>query len=181
MKLPADVVLLIRATAQRHALEPELVAAIVAHESHGIRSAFRPERKWYLMWDVKRWDRFRKLTPEEIASEAPPADFPSLTEKEFGSRTHEWWGQQIGWGLMQVQGATARWQGLRFPFVSELLFPEIGIEYGCRYLAFLRSRHELPEAVSAYNAGAPTKANLDSYVAPVMVHYATFKREGLGS
>jgi len=173
----------IRIAAGRHAVEPELVAAVVAQESHGIRSANRPERKWHLMWDVRRWDRFRPLTLAEIDSEAPPDDFHALTEDEFGSgtRTQEWWAQQMGLGLMQVQGATARWLGFRAPFLLELLFPDNALEYGCRYLAFLRARHPLEDAISAYNAGAPSEANADTYVKPVMAFLDTFRRVGLGS
>ena len=64
-------------------------------------------------------------------------------------------GRAMSWGLMQIMGQTAREKGFRGWF-PELCIPEVGLEWGCRYLASLRRQfgHEgWPVVVRAYNAG----------------------------
>jgi hypothetical protein len=177
-RFDSGLVLLIKAAALRAGLEPALVAALVAQESSGNPWAFRAEPQFHTMWDVAAWQPFRTLSAAEVASEAPPQAFASLAPC---SRTSEWWGQQVSWGPMQLIGATARWQGFRGPFLSELCSPDVGLLWGCRYFAHLRSLHPIEKAVSAYNAGAPTDANTESYVKPVLALYEKFAAGGLGA
>ena len=62
--------------------------------------------------------------------------------------------QKTSWGLLQVMGAVARELGCKKRFLTYLLDPKIGIEYGCMHLKNLYNRHGSWErAVSAYNFG----------------------------
>ena len=61
-------------------------------------------------------------------------------------------------GLMQIMPETAGWIGTRMGLditEGDLKNPEINIELGCWYLAFLKEEfsHELPLVIAAYNAG----------------------------
>ena len=60
-------------------------------------------------------------------------------------------------GLMQIMPETAWWIGAKmgWPITEENLEqPEINIELGCWYLAYLEEEfHELPLVIAAYNAG----------------------------
>ena len=86
----------------------------------------------------------------------------------------------MSWGPMQIMGATARWLGFKGTFLSELIEPEVGIEYGCKYLANLKRRFSgnsknncnqvddiaifCDKKISAYNAGSPRKKADGTYV-----------------
>lgn len=135
---------------------PELlVMAIVRVESGGNPYAWNPEPRYRYLWDVKKKAPFRALTPDEIAAEVPPKDFPTLG----GDRDQEWWGQQASWGLMQVMGAVARECGFNRPYLPELCDPALSLEYGCRHLSTLRdrfvTRYGWNGVIAAYNAGSP--------------------------
>jgi len=173
--VPPDIASHIVAVANRHALPVHLVAAICAKESSFIPQAWRPEPIYRYLWNVKTNERFRKLSPAEIASETPPPDFANVS----GPRAQEWWGQQSSWGLAQVMGAVAREYGFRGVFFPELCEPETGLEYACRFLASLLSRYSVEDAISAYNAGHPTLENEQTYVQPIMRWAAGYKAVGV--
>lgn len=162
--VPSSLLPLIRDAAARHRVRTPLAVAICAQESSFDPDAWRPEPKYRYLWNVRNEVPFRRLTPEEISSEVAPPDFPFLGV----SRAQEWWGQQSSWGLMQVMGAVAREHGYRRSFFPGLCKPEVGLEYGCRFLARLLARYDEQDAVSAYNAGRPTIDNNEKYVQPVL-------------
>ena len=62
-------------------------------------------------------------------------------------------------GLMQVMGQVARERGFRGAFLTALCNPQLGIQYGCSHLAYLRSRlavrgdASIASIASAYNGG----------------------------
>lgn len=163
------------AVANRHALPVHLIAAICAKESSFHPGAWRPEPVYRFLWNVAKGEPFRRLTPAEIASETPPSDFPKLG----GPSAQEWWGQQASWGLMQVMGANAREHGFRGVYFTDLCDPEIGLEFGCRFMARLLARNPVEDALSAYNAGSPTPKNAETYVAPIMRWAAGYKAVGI--
>lgn len=137
--------------AARHGLAPDLVQAVCLKESSGNPDAWNPEPKYQYFWDVARRAPFRPVTAAELAAKAPPADFRALA----GDRDQEWWAQQASWGLMQVMGAVAREQGFVDGWLTALLRPVIGLEFGCRTLAArLRwARGDTRAALAAYNGG----------------------------
>lgn len=146
----------IKAAARRHGLEAQTVATIVHIESSGRRHAWRPEPPFRYLVDVRTGRPFRDLTPAERASEIAPPDFPYLGD----SRNAEWWGQQASWGLMQVMGAVARECGFKGRDFPELCEVELGLEYGCAYLARQARRfqsHGGLDAIAAYNGGSPRR------------------------
>lgn len=65
------------------------------------------------------------------------------------------------WGVMQVMGQTARELGAQQPFLSELSRAEVGIRFGCLYLARCRDAHfkqfGWDGVIAAYNAGTPRR------------------------
>jgi len=140
----------IRIYAERFNLSPALVAAIVMQESGGHPGAWNPEPRWRWFWDVKQNGPFRRLYPGEGEAEKPPSDFPCLA----GDPDQEWWAQQASWGLMQIMGACARELGYKAPYLTELVDPFDGLNWGCKKFAQLQSRLGAG-AISAYNAGSP--------------------------
>jgi soluble lytic murein transglycosylase-like protein len=142
---------LIVSLATGYALDPAIVRAMVSIESSGDTFAYNPEPRYIYFWNVNTWKPFRAVTSQEVSSEFPPKDFPTLA----GDADQEWWAQQASWGLMQVMGAVAREQGFRQPYLTQLTVPEIGLLFGCRVLqSHLKwSKGVVPQALAAYNGG----------------------------
>lgn len=158
-------------------LDKSLVEAVVVIESGGDEFAWNPEPKYRYFWDVKRGRPFRKVTPGEVRSKFPPADFPTIA----GDKDQEWWGQQASWGLMQVMGAVARELGYRGRYLPSLTNPEANLAVGCQKLSGLlqRSLGDVERALAMYNGGA--LGNLKrpfrnaAYAAKVMKQYANIQ------
>ena len=169
---------LIREAAAAADLPLSLVQAVVAIESSGRPYAYKPEPPYRWLWDVRKGEPFRAITPAERASEYPPEDFRGPAGVTADA---EWWGQQASWGLMQVMGATARWLGYTEPDLPALCDPAIGLKYGCLYLARQTKRHGLAAGVAAYNAGSVVRVTADGpyinqgYVDKVMARMAAFE------
>lgn len=125
---------IIQAKSQAFGLPENLVRAMVEQES-----AFNPFRNRFEQGFYDSCIKGRKL------------DFvPPLCLK-----ITEALGRAMSWGLLQIMGATAREQGFR-GWLAELCSPEVGLEWGCRYLANLRRKygHEgWAVVVRAYNDG----------------------------
>lgn len=146
---------LIRNAATNHVLDYRLVGAIVQMESGGI-----PYRTRY----EKAWGNF--LTPDTYA-------------KMLGiTRDTEAMAQAHSYGLMQIMGATARGLGFK-GYLSSIVLSDIGLDWGCRYLAiqFDRFKKDIHQTISSYNAGTPSydhisgKFQNQSYVDGVMACY----------
>ncbi|GAB6035868.1 hypothetical protein JCM15519_04270 [Fundidesulfovibrio butyratiphilus] len=80
----------------------------------------------------------------------------------------------ISWGPMQIMGETARNIGFRGWF-PELCVPEVGVEWGCAYLARLRDRFLATGGwevvVRAYNGGPGHAYDVaNNYPAEVLSH-----------
>lgn len=138
--------------ASRHALDANLVEAIVIVESNGHPFAWNPEPRYRYLWDVQADAPFARIfSLEELGRRTPPSDFPTIA----GDPDQEWNGQGASWGLMQIMGAVARERGFRGPYLPELCRVELNLELGCRHLASLMKRADGGEAVAlgAYNAG----------------------------
>ena len=147
----------IRTVSDLYSLPYGLVHAVVVIESGGETSAWNPEPKYCWFWDVRRRAPFRRPLPLELESKTPPPDFPCLA----GDPDQEWWAQQASWGLMQVMGAVARELGCKLPYLTALCRPEVGLDYGCRYLRVLQDRYMDSAGwngiIAAYNAGSPRR------------------------
>jgi len=175
VSLPSGVAAVVSLAANRHGLEPAVLAALVWKESAGDTHAIRFEPHYRWLWDVYEWKPFRRLTSEEAGRSAPPTDFQGPTG---ASDATEWAMQRTSWGLCQVMGAVARERGFKGTFLSQLCEPEIGVEYGAMHLALLLRKWELSDALSAYNAGNPTETNEATYVRPVLKQAGLYRREG---
>ena len=133
-------------------LDYNLILAIVWQESTGNPWAWNPEPRYRWLMDVKTWMPFRPLTQAEIASEAPPSDFPCLA----GDRDQEWWGQQTSWGLMQVMGSAARQAGFLGLYLPELSDPFVNLEFGILHFwnsALQYGNRPAPAGLLRYNGG----------------------------
>lgn len=113
----------IKAAAARHDIQPVYLAAIAYQESvQGSNSLFdaivahREEEQFFL----KRV--FNKALTGFIYKSM------SGVPNEYSERR----ARASSWGIMQCLGATAREVGYDRQYLSSLVFPEIGIEYGAR-------------------------------------------------
>src|SRR5690606_31490886 len=100
-----------------HGIDPYIVGAIIRKESLGEKYSFRHEPNWKYAYKV---DYFAKLIGSSQATEEA--------------------GQKSSWGLMHVMGTVARERGFRGWF-PELCVPEVGVDYGCRQLRYLKERY----------------------------------------
>lgn len=172
---PTNFSALIEESAHAHGLDHRLVTAVVLVESGGNQFAWNPEPVYRYFWDVKHGRPFRAVTPDELRSERPPADFPTLA----GDPDQEWWAQQASWGLMQVMGAVARELGFQGPYLTQLCSAQTNLGYGCRKLnADLKwSGGDLEKALMAYNGGRGSAvkrtALVQRYAAKVLKQLAT--------
>lgn len=132
---------------------PELIRAMVLIESGGNPFAMRYEPIFY--------DRYLKGKPLSFVPTGCSKDTEAI-------------GRATSWGLLQIMGETARCVGFRGWF-GELLTPEVGLEWGCRYLARLRDRFfesgGWEVVCRAYNGGPGNAHNpANTYPAKVLAH-----------
>jgi soluble lytic murein transglycosylase-like protein len=107
-------------------LDPRLVEAMVWIESSDNPWADRHEPEF------EAWLRRR---------------IPGLTSTQYKDRS-------TSWGLLQILGEVAYERGYREPYFTKLCQPDVGIEYGCRHLAWLLNQTSSAEVmVRAYNTG----------------------------
>jgi len=123
--------------AEKHKINPDMIAAVIMTESSADSQAFRFEKKWKYFYKVK----------ENAAYLGIPED-------------HEKYYQSASFGLMQVMGSVAREEGFK-SHLPDLFISSIGLEYGCRKLAkCLRKYPDWSDAVAAYNAGSVRKVRV---------------------
>lgn len=132
-------------------LSPNLVEAVIAVETSGLKYATRYEVGFGYLVEVSKWAKQLGIT--EIT---------------------ECIGQKTSWGLMQIMGATAREMGFSGYF-PELCSEEYGIRFGAKYLKRQLDRFKTVEnAIAAYNAGSPRinngKFENQHYVDKVLSH-----------
>lgn len=120
--------------ADAHELSPFLVAAVVMTESGGNAFATRYEPKY-------RW---------------VTEDAPKIAKRLGLSPETEHFQQMTSWGLMQCMGGTARYLGFD-GHLSELTIPDVGLDFGCRYLKSKTKGVSVEAGLSAYNSGTARK------------------------
>ena len=150
-------------------LDPNLILAMIWQESTGQPWAWNPEPRYRWLVNVKTGQPFRPLSPAELASETPPADFPCLA----GDPDQEWWGQQASWGLLQVMGAAAREQGFKGAYLPELCDPYVNLEFGIWHFwnyALQYGNREMREGLQRYNGGGNLR-----YAAEVLAKMETIQ------
>ena len=129
--VPPEVIDLARQIAAEHALDPQLVCAVIEQES-----AWNP-------WAVRYEPAFltRYVAPLYTAGK--------LSATEAYTRA-------MSWGLMQVMGQVAREFGFDSSSLAELCDAATGIDFGCRVLAarLKRAKGDVPAALQSWNGGA---------------------------
>jgi soluble lytic murein transglycosylase-like protein len=141
----------IEAAAVRHGLDPRVLCGQVYVESSGNPYAIRFERQYRYFWDLRTGTAFRRLDESELRTRSAPADFYGLD----GHHEQEWVLQSCSIGLGQVMGAVARELGFAGTFLTELLVPDVALEFQCRKLAsdLKWSGGNYRSALAAYNGG----------------------------
>jgi hypothetical protein len=63
--------------------------------------------------------------------------------------------QSFSYGLLQVMGGTARWQGFKGPLMSLCWAERVAFDHGVRYFLYQMERYnnDIAKALCAYNAG----------------------------
>lgn len=138
-----DLIRIAKNAAALHDIDPSLVCAVCEHESEDWNPwAMRFEPAF----DKKYEQPMHKLPTEEIAC-------------------------STSWGLMQIMGQTARELGFTHGFLTQLLDPAIGIEFGCRKLRHCLDRNsgDVHKALLMYNGGS--NLSYPDLVMPRMAKY----------
>ncbi|MDH5548059.1 MAG: lytic transglycosylase domain-containing protein [Gammaproteobacteria bacterium] len=147
MNLNTDILDSAKAYAARYEIPSTIVLGIVRAESSGDIFAMRYEPDYRWLWDVKEGGPIKQINLSGA--------FPHYPHSTWQT---EITGQKTSWGPMQVMGAVAREYGFNGYF-PELCSVDLGILYGCKYLARLRDSfidlHDWAGVVAAYNAGTP--------------------------
>ena len=134
-----------RVAAEAHGLDPALVQAVCHHESAN-----------WKQWAVRYEPGFYEKYVKKIVG-------ISETEKTMRSTS---------FGVMQVMGQVAREFGFAGDYLTELLDPVVGLEYGCKKLARCmdRANSDVRAALLMYNGGGDK-----SYPDRVLAHMETYK------
>lgn len=140
---------LIDAASSRHGLDSLLVAAVVQQESAGpyVQSdgsanpyAVRVERGFWRRYGAAM---IRMAKRSRSRNDDRWMEYPDLAATSYG--------------LMQVMYQVGLERGMDLKFPTELCDPEIGIEAGCRHLAWcLNQRQGRTEAALVRYNGSPT-------------------------
>lgn len=158
--------LIIVSIAHEYGIEPSLALALCEQESTFDPWAHNPEPNYRYLWDVLRNRPFRKLTPQENASEIPPADFQTFPGVP---RDTEWWDQQASWGMAQIMGAVARERGFMGRFLTQLCDPKIGLPLSFAHLRIYLHRYGgIFRALEAYNGGPGAVGHNPGYAQAVL-------------
>src|SRR3990167_4685026 len=134
-----------RVAAEAHGLDPALVCAVCHHESGN--------------W--KQW-----------AIRYEPAFYAKYLEKIVNISQTEKTARAFSYGLMQIIGQTAREFGFAGDYLTELLDPVVGLEYGCKKLArcMERCNADVRAALLMYNGSGNPK-----YPDLVLAHMERYK------
>jgi soluble lytic murein transglycosylase-like protein len=126
----SDLEKLARDTAEKFGLDPNLICALVEQESGWNTYAIRYEPHFY--------DRYILPLLKDLV----------MTPTEATSRA-------FSWGLLQCMGQTLRETGFKGRFHSELLKPEVGLEWGCRVFKkkLERAAGDVKKALLYWNGG----------------------------
>ena len=140
-----------RLAARKHGLDRKLVCAIIEQESGWNNWANRYEPGFYRRYiapmlasrrrGVKSKGKLNLVVPRHVSAD---------TEAN---------GRATSWGLMQVMGQTARENGFKGRFFSEMCAPEVGLDVGCRVLRrYLDSKGgDLRAGLLKWNGGGNKK------------------------
>lgn len=132
---------IVRFNAQQFGLDPKLVGAIISTESAWRTNSARFEKRWSYYHRPDWFSRLNRITED--------------TEMAF---------QKTSWGLMQIMGGTARFIGFG-GWIPDLCRPEVGVEWGCRFLKQLAKEYIVREdQIAAYNAGSVKRKADGTYV-----------------
>jgi len=143
--------------ASKYQIDPAIVTAIIFQESGG-----KPDAREYS-------NGYRYFYKPDVFAKKHNISLETEMEE-----------QRVSYGLMQVKCSTSRYLGFSGK-CQNLYNAQMNMEYGVRYLAYLKDRFELDlNMISAYNQGYPYKLPNGKfrnyrYVDSVMNLYRRFK------
>ena len=111
------LILMAKATADRHGLDEALVCAVCEQESSWDTWASRFEPDFFTKY----------IAGPFLAGNLQPGS-GKVSQTEAYQRA-------FSWGLMQVMGQVAREEGFLGPSLVELCDPAVGLDVGCKHLA----------------------------------------------
>lgn len=127
--------------ALEHDLDPLWVSAFVSVESSYRTEAARYEDHFRWTLDIPHYARNNHISQD--------------TEEVF---------QKTSWGLLQIMGSVTRELGFE-GFIPNLLFPEVGLYWGCKLIKKLSDKYEsMDDVIASYNAGSPRKDKQGEYM-----------------
>jgi len=97
------------------------------------------------------WDPFAvRYEPKFYGRYVMPLGLESPTEA---------YSRAFSWGLMQLMGECAREDGFKGKFLSELLDPDVGVDWGTRHFSmqFQKAGLDVPRALLLWNGGGNLK------------------------
>lgn len=136
--LPYDTINLVAA---KEGVDPKLIAAVAQHESGGNQWALRYEPDYQWLYKPQNYSHALNISLDtEICM------------------------QKFSIGYCQLMFAVCRELGFKDE-AGRMFDPELNFTYGCRHLKrFLDKYGNIPDALSAYNAGSPRKAVTGKYI-----------------
>ena len=130
---------IITTTALRYGLNPQLLAALIIHESKGCPWAIKNEPGFY-----KKYLQGKPI--QDIPGRWPSGNIVPIERERL---LRSW-----SFGLTQIMGQTARENGFDGDWLTSLLDPAINIEFGAKYFARCLARtHSVEAALLSYNGG----------------------------
>lgn len=132
---PENIRNLISAQAKFNSISPDLITGIVWVESGGNPFAVRYEPRFFERYIGQK--RLNGFVPRFVSDD---------TERNL---------RATSFGLMQIMGNTAREQGFKREFLTELLDPELNLSIGCHYFSKLLDKADNDTTLALYwwNAG----------------------------
>lgn len=138
LQVPVDIKTGIEKASALHTLPVPFITAVCMVESSFDQAAIRYEPAFYRLY-------LDSMPATELRRGMP---LGSTLETERCGRA-------FSWGPMQLMGQVARERGYSDWF-ARLCTPEVGIDWGCRHLVWLRQRigrQDLERMAGAYNGG----------------------------
>jgi soluble lytic murein transglycosylase-like protein len=176
VNVPAAIAKLIVAGAAKYGLESAVVAGLAAQESSFDTRATRFEPGW------RYWVTTDGVPCGIEEVRGIPIDFNGAQEHQGVADAREVRHQATSWGLLQVMGGVAREHGFRWADLSVMkLNASLALDFGLKHFTRFMHRHELVDAISAYNAGEGGIGSNPEYVAKVTAYITVFREQGLAA
>lgn len=132
------------------------------------------------LFEMNEWDLDPRLVMEAwVAQESAWDPWASREERGFlktyvlpkivsprGPIGRERWQRSTSFGLLQVMGSTARTEGFKGRYLTQLCDPSVGLYFGCKHLKSRKIRSGWTQALAAFNGGLGRIRGIDNKEPP---------------